>query len=274
MKKLLLLLCLFVPCSFAGAIVTFTDVQVIPGAGGFLAHDPNSVSGTQLFSAAFGPPPPGGPYPQVLLSYSGTSAVTAGILHANISLNVGAPFNGSSPFLPAWQGASGAAIAEWKDTWSLATSANVINGNLVLTFDITGSGEASLNLIGKFEDGTPFFVPTSINGFGTRTVTVSIPLAGHGKPTEIATRLIAGGGGIGFFPASYSSSYQNTVILSGLALKDSTGTPVSFTLDTASGDPFFAALAPSSVTDTPEPASWSFALVGLAALGYSRRRRL
>lgn len=267
---LLLMLCLYVPNSYAAAITSYTSVQV--NAGFLNINTPNSASGSQLFSTSFGPPTSNMcPCPQTLLSFSGTASALAGVLKANISLSASSQFQGST-FVPVvWGGASGAAIASWGDTWAIAAH-SFSNGNLSFTFNITGTGPGSLTIDGQYADNTPFGVSQRIDGVGARSVTISIPINTHGTPTQIKTTLVAGNGGFGPFPGFYSSSYQNTVTLSSLALQDSTGTPVVFTLDTASGDPFFAALAPPSTSSTPEPAAFTLFATGLLALIFARLR--
>lgn len=275
MKSLILLpcLCLCVPGAISAAIITYTSVQVLAGPGAnFIAT--STLNGSQTFNAGFGPPGPIGPYPLVTLSYNGSSTVAAGILRANINFSVGSMFTGASPApAPNWGGVSGAAIAEWADTWSLASSSSFSNGGLTFRFAITGTGEASMNLYGTYDNGTPFSLTSGIGGFGARSVDIVVPITTHGAPKVVKARLIAGGGGFSPFPNSYSSSYQNTVILSALTLKDSTGAPIPFSLATASGDPFFAALVPAA-EGIPEPHTWSLAIAGLAALLISRRHRL
>lgn len=250
---------------FGAPVTTFTGVEVLFGAAS--VSDATSLNGCQTFDLGF--PGPGGSYAQVSACYNGTAAASAGVLRTGISYSAGSVSFGPSPTGRFWAGMSGAAIAEWQDTWTITTNAGVSFANF--TFQIDGNGPADINLYGSFDDNTAFSLVQAVDGTGTRALSVAVPLGDHGNIKTVKMRFIAGGDGFGNFPFSYSSHYEHTVTLTGLSMTNSGGTEVPFTLTTASGDPFFAALVPNSV---PEPGTWLLSGLGLTIVTAVRKRRL
>lgn len=180
------------------AAVTMLAVQIVAPGPGFLVTPAPSITGSTDFYAGPGFPFPGQFfYPTTTLSYSGSATASSGILKAGISMSASS-INQSLSFTPprVWQGASGAAIAEWEDIWTLASPA-IVNGVLRLSFAITGTGPGSLTIYG------PSFPAQEFQLFPT-TNTISVPIT-TGVGTEIRVRLTAGGAGIGMPPGGFSS---------------------------------------------------------------------
>lgn len=240
----------------------FGTVQIVAPGPGFLVTPAPSITGSTDFYAGPGFPFPGQPfYPTTTLSYSGSATASSGILKAGISMSASSIYQSPSFTPRVWQGASGAAIAEWDDIWTIASPA-IVNGVLRLSFAITGTGPGSLTIYG------PSFPAQEFQLFPT-TNTFSVPIT-TGVGTEIRVRLTAGGAGIGMPPGGFSSDYRNTVILTGVSVTDGVN-PVSYSMTTQSQDPFFNQFLGDA--GVPEPGTFATAAVALLALGVLRRRR-
>jgi hypothetical protein len=259
------LVLLIATASFASGSPLLTTINVVDSLNGSTLIPycllPAGCNGTANII------PSSGNFGGTFLNYatSETADFGAFTLSASGTLSVPQPVAIASSVTDVFAGA----VALYQDQWTILGGTTGDAGSLLLTFAVSESSTAtSSTLIDVFFEGrntttTQDFPGVSVLQSAIYVVTIPIILGQEldyelGMQTSVTLKGIADGGFNG-----QSATVDVNAVLTGIGVLDQ-GTPVPFTLTTASGSPNFN-------VSTPEPGTLFMLAGGLLSLTAKRR---